>query len=98
MRASPSIEYCHSLVLGCQCISRRPPGSTSTSAAEIVFEAGNTLVSVIRTEPLLVLIGCCASILWLKVGDTGTAPAILSDSSDPGTAEAKMYRWCGPGT
>src|ERR1700687_3001781 len=98
MRALPSIEYCHSLVLGCQCISRMPPGSTSTSAAEIVFDAGNTLVSVMRTVPLLVLIGCCASILWLKVGDTGTAPAILSESSDPGTAAAKMESSLGFGT
>ena len=62
-----------------------PPGSTSTSAAAIVFDAGNTLVSVIRTVPLLVLIGCCASILWLKLGGTGVAPAILSEPSGPGT-------------
>jgi hypothetical protein len=45
-----------------------PPGSISTSAAEIVFEAGKTPVSVIRTVPLLVLIGCCVSILWLRRG------------------------------
>ena len=32
-----------------------PPGSSSTNAAEIVLEAGNTLVSVIRTVPLLVI-------------------------------------------
>jgi hypothetical protein len=66
-----------------------PPGCTSTNAAEIVFDAGNTMVSVIRTVPLLVLIGCCASILWLKLGDTEIAPAILSESSDPGTEEGK---------
>ena len=74
-----------------------PPGSTSTSAAEIVFEAGNRLVSVMRTVPLLVLIGCCASILWLKVGDTGVAPAILSESSGPGTLAPNMYSSLGSG-
>src|SRR5271155_392464 len=74
-----------------------PPGSTSTNAAEIVFEAGNTLVSVIRTVPLLVLIGCCASILWLKPGDTEVTPAILSEPSGPGTEPAKMYSSLGSG-
>ena len=37
-----------------------PPGWTSTNAAAIVFDTGNTLLSAIRTVPLLVLIGCCA--------------------------------------
>src|ERR1700740_3104740 len=54
-----------------------PPGWTSTSAAEIVFDAGNRLVSVIRTVPLLVLIGCCASILWMKGRDTRGGPGTL---------------------
>lgn len=67
-----------------------PPGSTSTSAAAIVFETGNTLLSVIRTVPLFVLIGCCAIILWLKPGDAAVAPAILSESSGPGTEAGKM--------
>ena len=67
-----------------------PPGTTSTSAAAIVFDAGNTLVSVIRTVPLLVVIGCCAIILWLKPGDTGGTPAILSELSGPGTEAGKM--------
>ena len=67
-----------------------PPGSTSTNAAEIVFDAGNTLLSVIRTVPLLVLIGFCAIILWLKLCDTGFAPAILSEARDPGTVEEKI--------
>src|SRR5260370_31495482 len=98
MRACRSMQYCHSLVLGCQCSSRMPPGSTSTSAAEIVFEAGNTLVSVIRTVPLLVLIGCCASILWLKVGDAATAPTVLSEASGPGTGAGKIYSLPGSGT
>src|SRR5258707_14793980 len=75
-----------------------PPGWTSTNAAEIVFAAGNTLVSVIRTVPLLVLVGCCASILWLRPGDTATAPAILSDSSGPGTGAAKITSSLGSGT
>ena len=67
-----------------------PPGSTSTSAAAIVFDAGNTLVSVMRTVPLLVLIGCCASILWLNDCGTGVAPAILSESIEPGTLALNM--------
>src|ERR1700730_8024473 len=75
-----------------------PPGSTSTSAAEIVFDTGNTLGSVIRTEPLLVLIGCCASILWLKLCDTVVAPTTLSELSGPGTGAAKIYSSLGSGT
>src|ERR1700732_4222608 len=79
MRAWPSIQYCHSLVLGCQCSSRIPPGLTSTSDAAIVRETGNTLESVIRTVPLLVLIGCCAVILWLNLCGTAVMPLILSE-------------------
>ena len=67
-----------------------PPGSISTSAAEIVLDAGNTLVSVIRTVPLLVLIGSCASILWLRPGDTAVAPTTLSELSGPGTGAGKI--------
>src|SRR5262249_49856465 len=53
----PSLPYdidCHSSVFGCHCSSRSLPGSTSTSAAAMVFDTGNSLVSVIRTVPLLV--------------------------------------------
>src|SRR6202048_3039466 len=50
----PLIQYCHSSALGCQCISRRPPGRTVTSAAAIVVETVKLRLSAIRTEPPLV--------------------------------------------
>ena len=56
----------------------------------MVLEAGKSLVSVIRTDPLLVLIGVCASMRWLKLCGTGVAPAILSESSGPGSGAGKM--------
>src|SRR3982074_3604567 len=47
----PLIQYCHSSALGCQCISRRPPGRTVTSAAATVVETVKLRLSAIRTEP-----------------------------------------------
>jgi hypothetical protein len=70
--------------------SRIAPGSTSISAAEIVLEAGNALVSVMRTVPLFDLIGVCAIIRWLKRCGTSVAPGILSELSGPGTGAGKM--------
>jgi hypothetical protein len=35
MRPLPRIQYCHSLTLGCQCISRMAPGLSVTMAAAI---------------------------------------------------------------
>jgi hypothetical protein len=42
------------------------------------FDAGNTLESVIRAVPLLVLMGVCAIMRWLKPCGTGVTPEILS--------------------
>ena len=67
-----------------------PPGSTSTSAAAMVLDAGNTLESVIRTVPLLVRIGSCASMWWLKLCGTGLAPMQLVGTERPGTGAVKM--------
>src|ERR1700726_3756560 len=50
----PLIQYCHSSAFGCQCISRKPPGCTVTSAAAIVVETVKLRLSAIRTEPPLV--------------------------------------------
>jgi hypothetical protein len=41
--------------------------SNTCLLSESLLETGNTLESVIRTVPLLVLIGRCASIRWLKL-------------------------------
>src|SRR5260370_8801215 len=54
MRPLPLIQYCHSSALGCQCISRMPPGCTVTRAAAVVFETLKLLLSAIRTSPPLV--------------------------------------------
>src|SRR5260370_40605660 len=54
MRPLPLIQYCHSSALGCQCISRMPPGCTVTRAAAIVFETLKVLLSTTRTSPPLV--------------------------------------------
>ena len=48
------------------------------------------LESVIRTVPPLVRIGSCASMRWLKVCGTGSAPMSLSGPSGPGTGALKM--------
>jgi hypothetical protein len=76
--------------LGCQCISRSPPGFISTSAAAVVVLTGKFLESLIRTVPLLVLIGSCGINRWLNVCGTTVAPGILSALSGPGTAAAKI--------
>src|SRR5271169_39771 len=51
----PSIQYCHSSALGCQCISRKPPGCTVTSAAAMVTDALKLRLSAMRTSPPAVL-------------------------------------------
>src|SRR6185312_666010 len=52
--ARPERIYNHSSALGCQCISRRPPGLTVTCVAAIVFDTRKLVLSAIRTVPLLV--------------------------------------------
>src|SRR2546430_6679092 len=47
----PLIQYGHSSALGCQCVSRKPPGRTVTSAAATVVETVKLRLSAIRTEP-----------------------------------------------
>ena len=51
IRDWPAMWYCSSSEFGCQCSSRMPPGSTSTSPAAIVVAAGNLEESTIRTLP-----------------------------------------------
>src|SRR5208283_858402 len=51
MRPLPLIQYCHSSALGCQCISRSPPGCRVTRAAAIVLETMKLLLSAIRASP-----------------------------------------------
>jgi hypothetical protein len=67
-----------------------PPGSTSTSAAEMAVAAGNTLESVMRTVPLLVRIGFCAVMRWLNFFGTCSAPAARSALSGPGSGAGKI--------
>src|ERR1700726_4087638 len=50
----PLIQYCHSSALGCQCISRKPPGRTVTSAAATVVETVKLRLSAMCTVPPLV--------------------------------------------
>src|ERR1700688_2599569 len=45
------IQYCHSSALGCQCISRMPPGRTVTNAAAMVVDTVKLLLSATRTSP-----------------------------------------------
>src|SRR5260221_12155221 len=52
MRPWPLTQYCHSSAFGCQCISRMPPGLIVSSAAAIVVDTLNVLLSAIRTLPL----------------------------------------------
>src|SRR5580692_6441584 len=47
----PLIQYCHSSALGCQCISRKPPGRTVTSAAATVVETVKLRLSAMCTVP-----------------------------------------------
>ncbi len=54
------------------------------------FEAGNTEESVMRTVPLFIWMGRCASIRWLNVCGTAFTFAILSAPSGPGTCAGKM--------
>src|SRR5580704_6109582 len=54
MRPFPLTQYCHSSALGCQCISRSPPGRSVTNAAAIVVDAVKLLESAILTSPPLV--------------------------------------------
>src|SRR6476659_2013282 len=53
-RPVPLRMYSHSLALGCQCISRKPPGLIVTIDAATVFDTRKLVLSAIRTVPLLV--------------------------------------------
>src|SRR4029077_6546339 len=53
-RPVPLRMYSHSSALGCQCISRMPPGLIVTRAVAIVFETWKFLLSALRTAPLFV--------------------------------------------
>src|SRR5271166_6822550 len=68
IRPLPLIQYCHSLPLGCQCISRMQPGFTVTIADAIFADAGKFLESMTLTLPAsLTLVGFM--VLALKVYD-----------------------------
>src|SRR5271156_4263331 len=56
MRPLPLIQYCHSLTLGCQCISRKPPGLIVTIAAAIFKAIGKLVESTTRVSPPAVFI------------------------------------------
>src|SRR5271169_7247713 len=47
----PLIQYCHSSALGCQCISRMPPGRMVSNAAATVVETVKFLLSAMCTVP-----------------------------------------------
>jgi len=77
--------------------TRRRPSALSHGARLHLDKRGcdcrrrrNTVESVIRTLPLLVTIGCCASIRWLNVCGTAVSPAIRSEASGPGGGAEKM--------
>src|SRR6201999_3126666 len=50
----PLIQYCHSSALGCQCISRMPPGWMVSNAAAIVVDTVKLRLSAMCTVPPLV--------------------------------------------
>ena len=56
----------------------------------MVRETGKLFESVMRTVPLRLRIGSCASILWLKLCGTGAAPSSLSGPSGGGTGALKI--------
>ena len=63
-RPLPLIQYCHSLALGCQCISRIAPGLIVTMAAAIPVDTGKLVESTIRAVPPgAVGVGSIAAIL-----------------------------------
>src|SRR5216684_1668945 len=47
----PLIQYCHSSALGCQCISRTPPGFIVSSAEATVVETLKLVLSARRMVP-----------------------------------------------
>src|ERR1700682_1319747 len=89
----PLIQYCHSSALGCQCISRKPPGCTVTSAAATVVETVKLRLSAIRAEPPLVS-GAGAPDPSEKVNGCGGTPFPPTDSrsaaKSPGNLPWKM--------
>src|SRR4029077_788891 len=76
MRPLPAIQNCHSEALGCQCISRIPPGLIVTKAAEKYVEIGKLRESTTRTSPPLLdavgAIDLSLKVYW--VGDTTALP------------------------
>src|SRR5258707_9375120 len=89
----PLIQYCHSSALGCECIYRKPPGCTVTSAAATVVETVKLRLSAIRTEPPFVsrVAGPDPSV---KVNGCGGTPfpltASRSATRSPGNLPWKM--------
>src|SRR5262249_8553495 len=94
MVASPETEYCHSSALGCQCISRKPPGYTFTKAAAMVCDALKLRLSAMRTSPPAVfLVG--GMLLNAKVDGFGILPAApaacsCSAANGPGICPGKI--------
>ena len=57
------IQYCHSRTVGCQCISRIPPGLILSMAEAIPFAAGKLLEATLRVSPTAVFrVGVIAAI------------------------------------
>src|SRR6202035_5814802 len=98
MRPLPLIQYCHSSALGCQCISRTPPGLTVTSAAATVVETLKLLLSATRMSPALDCLTGCEDPSAKTNGWGGAAAFLLmaarSAAKSPGTVPWKIHRLC----
>src|SRR5580704_7780655 len=70
IRPLPRIQYCHSLTLGCQCISRNPPGLMVTIAPAIPDATGKLPESTTRISPPAVFCVGSVAAIW-KVHASG---------------------------
>src|ERR1700722_6464936 len=79
-RPVPLRMYSHSSALGCQCISRMPPGLIVTCDAAMVLDTKKLLLSAIRTDPLFVSrFGCISP--SLNTNGLGGLPATAAISA-----------------
>src|SRR6202035_3570484 len=94
----PLIQYCHSSALGCQCISRKPPGRTVTSAAATVVETVKLLLSAIHAWPPFVSFVSFDDLRENVNGCSGAparaATAVRSADRSPGTLPWNIQRSC----